>query len=160
MANSGIYWVDITFDWCVKFLYIVADLFGITYEEINIWLFVIIGPLFFLISICLNYYFYKKTKKLKKIIELQNKEITESNEVEVQEKKQDYLKILIIILLIIFIFYFLEVKTSSCNYLNKLIIIVKIKLIIMQVTIGKKNVEFPDLNIISPGNCPNPSFFM
>ena len=110
MANSGIYWVDITFDWCVRFLYIVADLLGITYEEINIWLFVIIGPLFFLISICLNYDFYKKTKKLKKIIELQNKEITESNEVEVQEKKQDYLKILIIILLIIFIFYFLEVN--------------------------------------------------
>ena len=110
MANSGIYWVDITFDWCVKFLYIVADIFGITYEEINIWLFVIIGPLLFLVSICLNYYFYKKTKKLKKIIELQNKEITESNEVEVQEKKQDYLKILIIILLIILIFYFLEVN--------------------------------------------------
>ena len=109
MANSGIYWVDITFDWCVKFLYLVADLFGITYEEINIWLFVIIGPLFFLISIYLNYYFYKKTKKLKKIIELQKKEFTESNEVEVEEKKQDYLKILIIILLIIFIFYFLEV---------------------------------------------------
>ena len=110
MATSGIYWVDITFDWCVKFLYIVADIFGITYEEINIWLFVIIGPLLFLISICLNYYFYKKTKKLKKIIELQNKEITESNDVEVKEKKQDYLKILIIILLIIFIFYFLEVN--------------------------------------------------
>ena len=110
MANSGIYWVDVTFDWCVRFLYIVADLFGITYEEINIWLFVIIGPLFFLISICLNYHFYKNTKKLKKIIELQNKEFTESNEVEVQEKKQDYLKILIIILLIIFIFYFLEVN--------------------------------------------------
>jgi len=110
LANSGIYWVDITFDWCVRFLYIVADLLGITYEEINIWLFVIIGPLFFFISIYLNYYFYKKTKKLNKIIELQNKEITESNEVEVQEKKQDYLKILIIILLIIFIFYFLEVN--------------------------------------------------
>ena len=110
MANSGIYWVDITFNWCVKFLHIVADLFGITYEEINIWLFVIIGPLLFLVSICLNYYFYKKIKKLKKIIELQNKEFTEVNEVEVQEKKQDYLKILIIILLIIFIFYFLEVN--------------------------------------------------
>ena len=110
MANSGIFWIDTTFDWCVRFLYLVADLLGITYEEINIWLFVIIGPLFFLISIFLNYYFYKKTKKLKKIIELQNKEITESNEVEVQEKKQDYLKILIIILLIILIFYFLEVN--------------------------------------------------
>ena len=110
MANSSIYWVDIIFDWCVKFLYIVADLYGITYKEINIWLFVIIVPLFFLISICLNYYFYKKTKKLKKIIELQKKEFTESNEVEVEENKQDYLKILIIILLIILIFYFLEVN--------------------------------------------------
>ncbi len=110
MANSGIHWVDITFDWCVKFLYMIADLFGITYEEINIWLFVIIGPLFFFISICMNYYFYKKTKKLKKIIESQNKEFTEINDVEVEEKKQDYLKILIIILLIIFIFYFLEVN--------------------------------------------------
>ena len=46
------------------------------------------------------------------------------------------------------------------DYNNKLIIIVKIKLIIKQVTIGKKNVEFPYLNIISPGNCPNPIFFM
>ena len=110
MANSGIYWIDTTFDWCVRFLYIVADLLGITYEEINIWLFVIIGPLFFFISIFLNYYFLKKTKKLTKIIELQNKEITEGNEVEVQEKKQGYFKILIISLLIIFIFYFLEVN--------------------------------------------------
>ena len=32
----------------------------------------------------------------------------------------------------------------TLNYLNKLIIIVKIKLIITQVTIGKKNVELPD----------------
>ena len=110
MANSGIHWVDVIFDWCAKFLYLVADFFGITYEEINIWLFVIIGPLFFLISIYLNYYFYKKIKKLKKIIEFQNEEFTESNQVEVEEKKQDYLKILIIILLIIFIFYFLEVN--------------------------------------------------
>ena len=110
MANSGIYWIDTTFDWCVEFLYIVADLLGITYEEINIWLFVIIGPIFFFISICLNYYFYKKTKKLNKIIELQNKEFIENNEVEFEEKKHNYLKILIIILLIFLIFYFLEVN--------------------------------------------------
>ena len=110
MANSGIYWIDTTFDWCVEFLYIVADLLGITYEEINIWLFVIIGPIFFFISIFLNYYFYKKTKKLNKIIELQNKELIENNEVEFEEKKHNYLKILIIILLIFLIFYFLEVN--------------------------------------------------
>ena len=110
MANSGIYWIDTTFDWCVEFLYIVADLLGITYEEINIWLFVIIGPIFFFISIFLNYYFYKKTKKLNKIIELQNKELIENNEVEFEEKKHNYLKILIFILLIFLIFYFLEVN--------------------------------------------------
>ena len=93
-----------------RVLYIVADLLGITYEEINIWLFVIIGPIFFFISIFLNYYFYKKTKKLNKIIELQNKELIENNEVEFEEKKHNYLKILIIILLIFLIFYFLEVN--------------------------------------------------
>lgn len=110
MANSGIYWIDITFDWCVKFLYIVANLLGITYEEVNIWLFVIIGPLFFLISIYLNYFFYKKIKRLNKIIEFQNKQVAETNEVEFEEKKTDYIKILFIILFIILIFYLLEAK--------------------------------------------------
>ena len=108
MANSGIYWIDITFDWCVKFLYIVANILGITYEEVNIWLFVIIGPLFFLISIYLNYFFYKKTKRLNKIIEFQNKQFAETNDVEFEEKKPDHLKILLIILLIVLIIYLLE----------------------------------------------------
>ena len=112
MANSGIYWIDITFDWSVNLLYKVAGLLGISYEEINIWLFVIIGPISLLISIFSNYYFYKKTKKLKKIIEIQKQEISEINdvEVEVEEKKIDYLKIFGIIILIIFILYFLELK--------------------------------------------------
>ncbi len=110
MASSGIYWIDITFDWLVNFLYKVADLHGISYEEINIWLFVIIGPISLLISIFLNYYFYKKTKKLKKIIEIQKQEISEINEVEVEEKKTNYLKIFGIIILIILILYFLELK--------------------------------------------------
>ena len=88
MANSGIYWIDITFDWSVNLLYKVAGLLGISYEEINIWLFVIIGPISLSISIFLNYYFYKKTNKLKKIIEIQKQEISENNEIEVEEKKQ------------------------------------------------------------------------
>ena len=87
LANSGIYWIDITFDWCVNFLYKVAGLLGISYEEINIWLFVIIGPISLLISIFLNYYFYKKIKNLKKIIQIQRQEISEINEVDVEEKK-------------------------------------------------------------------------
>ena len=110
LANSGIYWIDITFDWSVNLLYKVAGLLGISYEEINIWLFVIIGPISLFISIFLNYYFYKKTNKLKKIIEIQKQEISEINEVEVEEKKTNYLKIFGIIILIILILYFLELK--------------------------------------------------
>ena len=54
MANSGIYWIDVTFDWCVRLLYSLANVIGITYEEINVWLFVIILPLILLASLSLN----------------------------------------------------------------------------------------------------------
>ena len=54
MGNSGIPWIDAVFNWCVIFLYEVAELIGITYEEINVWLFVIILPLILLISFTLN----------------------------------------------------------------------------------------------------------
>ena len=39
MANSGITWIDMIFNWCVIALYKVAEWFSITYEEINVWLF-------------------------------------------------------------------------------------------------------------------------
>lgn len=41
MANSGIEWIDFLFDWAVIVLVETARLVGITYEEINVWLFVI-----------------------------------------------------------------------------------------------------------------------
>ena len=110
MANSGIYWIDITFDWCVNLLYKISYILGISYEEINIWLFVIIGPILFFISISLNYYLYKKTNMLKKIIEIQKQEISEINEVELEEEKTNYLKIFGIIIIIFLILYFLESK--------------------------------------------------
>lgn len=65
MANSGIMWIDVTFDWCVRLLYEVAGWIGITYEEINVWLFVIILPLFLLISGILNLVFFVKLQNLK-----------------------------------------------------------------------------------------------
>ena len=43
MANSGIAWIDWTFNIAVQWLYAWADVFGVTYEEINVVLFVIIG---------------------------------------------------------------------------------------------------------------------
>ena len=45
MANSGIKWIDITFNFCVRLLYDMGNFLGITYEEINVWLFVVIWPI-------------------------------------------------------------------------------------------------------------------
>lgn len=45
MANSGIPWIDLIFNVSVRWLYVSADWLGITYEEINVWLFCIVWPL-------------------------------------------------------------------------------------------------------------------
>ena len=67
MANSGIYWIDITFDYCVRLLYQVAGMMGITYEEINVWLFVIVLPTIMLFSFTLNLYFILRLNQKNKI---------------------------------------------------------------------------------------------
>jgi hypothetical protein len=38
--------MDAIFDWCVQVLVYFAGVFGITYKEINVWVFVIIWPIF------------------------------------------------------------------------------------------------------------------
>ena len=45
MANSGIEWIDYVFNYCVRLLYDIANILGITYEEINVWIFCIIWPI-------------------------------------------------------------------------------------------------------------------
>lgn len=45
-ANSGVKWVDRTFDFFVELLVDSARFLGISYEEINVWLFIVIWPLF------------------------------------------------------------------------------------------------------------------
>ena len=49
MANSGIYWIDVIYDFCVRLLIDIARFLGITYEEINVWLFVVIWPIISLV---------------------------------------------------------------------------------------------------------------
>lgn len=49
MANSGIKWIDTIFNFCVRLLYDVANILGVSYEEINVWLFCIIWPFLSLI---------------------------------------------------------------------------------------------------------------
>ena len=49
MGESGVDWVDTLFRICVYILVDLADLIGISYEAINIWIFVIIQPLLIII---------------------------------------------------------------------------------------------------------------
>jgi hypothetical protein len=43
--------MDQIFDWCVNVLVYWAGIFGITYKEINVWVFVIIWPILTLVLI-------------------------------------------------------------------------------------------------------------
>jgi len=60
MANSGIPWIDVTFDWCVRFLYELASVLNISYEEINVWLFVVALPVVLTGSLTLNVWFLRR----------------------------------------------------------------------------------------------------
>jgi len=56
MSNTGIAYVDFLFNICVILLAGIAEAFGVTYEEINVWLFCFVGP------ICLVRWFYLERK--------------------------------------------------------------------------------------------------
>ncbi len=45
--------MDRIFDWCVEVLIYWAAVFGITYKEINVWVFVILWPILTLILIAI-----------------------------------------------------------------------------------------------------------
>tara|TARA_A100000172_G_scaffold78690_1_gene64577 strand:+ start:1318 stop:1512 length:195 start_codon:yes stop_codon:yes gene_type:complete len=38
-ANSGIEWIDVSFDKAVEILYMIVDITGLSYEEINVFIF-------------------------------------------------------------------------------------------------------------------------
>ena len=53
MGDSGIAWIDLVFRVCVFLLVEFAKIIGITYEELNVFLFVIIFPAVIIISLFL-----------------------------------------------------------------------------------------------------------
>lgn len=57
--------MDKIFYWCVNFLKVWAKNLGMTYEEINVWLFCIIEPLVFLLLIYIIAKQYYRIKALK-----------------------------------------------------------------------------------------------
>ena len=50
------------FDQCVRFLQLVSKLLGMTYQELNIWIFLIIEPIVFVILLIKIYLLTKKLK--------------------------------------------------------------------------------------------------
>jgi hypothetical protein len=60
VANSGIVIVDFLFNLAVRWLYAWAEVFGITYEEINVWIFVVSWPLSLIMTtLWITYLLYK-----------------------------------------------------------------------------------------------------
>ena len=49
MGGSGVNWIDAIFRYCVVLLVNIAKLLGISYEALNIWVFIIIQPLIILL---------------------------------------------------------------------------------------------------------------
>lgn len=54
------------FDWCVNVLIYWANVFGITYKEINVWVFVIVWPLLTVLLIGIIVMQYRIIRKLSK----------------------------------------------------------------------------------------------
>lgn len=55
------------FDWCVTVLYTLAHLLGITYKEINVWIFVIIWPIVSVALVAVIIVQQKRILRLKKL---------------------------------------------------------------------------------------------
>ncbi len=56
--------MDQIFDWCVNVLVYWAQVFGITYKEINVWVFVILWPILTILLIGIIVGQYRTIRKL------------------------------------------------------------------------------------------------
>jgi hypothetical protein len=58
--------MDQIFDWCVNVLVYWAGIFGITYKEINVWVFVIIWPILTLVLVAVIIWQWRRIRQLSK----------------------------------------------------------------------------------------------
>ena len=66
--------MDAIFDWCVKVLVYFAGVFGITYKEINVWVFVIIWPILTLALVLWLIIQQRRIRRLQNLLEEKDKE--------------------------------------------------------------------------------------
>ena len=58
--------MDQIFDWCVNVLVCWAGILGITYKEINVWVFVIIWPILTLVLVAVIIWQQRRIQQLSK----------------------------------------------------------------------------------------------
>ena len=58
--------MDQVFDWCVNVLVVWAGILGITYKEINVWVFVIIWPILTIVLVALIVWQWRRIRQLSK----------------------------------------------------------------------------------------------
>jgi hypothetical protein len=58
--------MDQIFDWCVNVLIYWANLIGITYKEINVWVFVIIWPILTIVLLAVIIWQGRRIRQLSK----------------------------------------------------------------------------------------------
>lgn len=61
--------MDAIFDWCVDVLVYFASVLGITYKEINVWVFVIIWPIISIALVALVVIQQARIKRLRTLLE-------------------------------------------------------------------------------------------
>ena len=58
--------MDQVFDWCVNVLVYWAGILGITYKEINVWVFVIIWPILTIVLVAVIVWQWRRIRQLSK----------------------------------------------------------------------------------------------
>ena len=66
MANSNIAWVDFLFELAVYWLYKIAEILGITYEEVNVWIFCVAWPVFSIGLLGYVIYLIRENRRLRR----------------------------------------------------------------------------------------------
>ena len=64
--------MDAIFDWCVAVLVYFAEVFGITYKEINVWVFVMIWPIISVVLVVIIVMQQAHIRRLEKRLQVEN----------------------------------------------------------------------------------------
>ena len=72
-------WIRNTFDWCVNILFNVADNIGVSYEALNVWIFLILIPVVLGVSVSANFYLLWKSGKLERESSLVDRKLIKTN---------------------------------------------------------------------------------